>query len=115
MKNNTVTTFNHTLTCTDPDILLTFEHESNRQMSFAHTAVWTDNGTITIDITDAHALLLDLHHDINKQRQHRADTYIDPFLYPVERREKASELRHLMETLRSNGYTQKLISNKTSW
>ena len=115
MKNNTISTFNHTLSCNDPDILFTFQDESNRQMSFAHTAVWRNNGTITTDITNAHALLLDLHHDIKNQRQRQTDTYIDPFLYPVERREKTSELRHLMKTLRSNGYTQKLISNKTSW
>ena len=45
------------------------------------------------------------------QRQHRAGTYIDRFIYPVERRQKTNELKHLMKTLRSNGYAQNLISN----
>ena len=44
-------------------------------MFFGHTAVWRANGTITTDITDAHSVLLDLHHDKNKQFQHKADTF----------------------------------------
>ncbi|CAB4013412.1 Hypothetical predicted protein, partial [Paramuricea clavata] len=115
INKNAVTSFHNTLNSIDPHIKFTIEHEKDGQIAFLDTLVSRHNNSISFNVfrkpthTDRY-LDFSSHHDL-KHKISTATTLINRSLnLPTTEDSKYKELKHISETLASNGYPKPLIS-----
>ena len=116
MKKDAVLIFHDEINCIDPHISFTIEHETNGQLAFLDTMISRNNHTITTNAyrkpthTDRY-LHFKSHHD-KKHKVSTAATLLHRATHiPNTEENKASEIKHVFETLNSNGYPTKFIND----